>query len=153
MEIDAILAPALGPLCPHERTFDDASMPEARGEERKSAAPMMLDKMRAGGMRMLIFFLGVTAALIVDGYFQSASAQCVVDGKKVFIDPRLVLPRARWTPQALSEFLANQYVPEWQKKRAMEDYYNQLQPIRIPYAGGTVLISPSNPCLQQFIPK
>jgi hypothetical protein len=32
-----------------------------------------------------------------------------------------------------------------------DDYVNQNQPITMPYSGGTVLIDPHNPCVQQFI--
>jgi hypothetical protein len=81
---------------------------------------------------------------------QSARAQCA-PGSQIFIDPRLVPHRSAMSPQQLHEALRNPYVP-WEAKRdALQRYQLQSQPIQIPFNGGIVLISPTDPCVQQYV--
>ncbi len=49
--------------------------------------------------------------------------------------------------------MANPYASDVQKKNVSEFYYNQNQPIQLPYRDGIVLISPHDPCIQQYLGK
>jgi hypothetical protein len=99
---------------------------------------------------MLRYALLATVSIILA---DTAHAQCVVDNKKVFIDPRLVPQRPKLSREAFVNIMSNPYASPELKAQARQDYMNQFEPIAIPYDGGTVLISATNPCLQQFIPR
>lgn len=74
-------------------------------------------------MRLLLAML-VTVGLFADGYFQMANAQCKPSDGKIFIDPRLVptRPPNNVAPEQLSAWLANPWVPEWQKKNFLDKF-------------------------------
>jgi hypothetical protein len=95
--------------------------------------------------------------LLLEGYFQLAAAQCAVDNKTVFIDPRLIPPRTTWTPDAIAKALASPELSPEERRHGremiMSQYMHQFEPTVIPYRGGSVYISPTDPCLQQFIPQ
>jgi len=38
------------------------------------------------------------------------------------------------------------------KTRMLQQYQQQGQPIVVPYGTGKVLVHPTNPCIQQYIP-
>jgi hypothetical protein len=106
--------------------------------------------------RTCIFLLMMT--LFANGYIQHASAQCR-PADKIYIDPKVVPSRQDMTPELqrnISVWMANPWVPEWQKKAFMNDLAAQksltIEPIVVPYKGGRVLINPQNPCIQQYIP-
>jgi hypothetical protein len=40
-----------------------------------------------------------------------------------------------------------------EKQRLIDEYMKQFQRIKMPFTGGIVLISPNDPCIQQFIPR
>jgi hypothetical protein len=82
--------------------------------------------------------------------FQSARAQCA-SGSQIFIDPRLVPRRFRMSPQQFHEIMRNPFVSEKERQWALKQHYSQDQPIQIPFRNGTVLISPNDPCVQQYI--
>jgi hypothetical protein len=114
---------------------------------------MTLGNMRVM-MRPALILLSAASAVIGSGYFQVADAQCAVDNKTVFIDPRLIPPSSTFTPQSLANICANEFgdrsLCQWAREQYMK---TQVGPIEIPYAGGRVLINPQNRCIQQFIPN
>jgi len=80
----------------------------------------------------------------------SAHAQCAPEDK-IYIDPRLVPKRPVLTPR---DFSALMNAP---RRGPLDDYLLQQtmqrnQPIVVPYGTGKVLVSPTNPCIQQYIP-
>ena len=104
-------------------------------------------------MASLLFLFIAATAFIVDALVQSAVAQCAVDNKTVFIDPRLVPPPSRYTIDDMRNMAANQFIDPRLRDAAMQMYMRQFSPIEMPYSGGRVLINPQNPCIQQFIPN
>jgi hypothetical protein len=88
--------------------------------------------------------------LVTGASFQFARAQCA-PGSKIFIDPRLVPHRGRMSQQQLHEAMRNPYVSEKMRQWALQQYYSQDQPIQIPFRNGTVFVSPSDPCVQQYV--
>jgi hypothetical protein len=70
---------------------------------------------------------------------------------EVYIDPRLTPQRPRVSRESVITVMANPWTAEWEKKKLYEDYVNQNQPITMPYSGGTVLIDPHDPCVQQYV--
>jgi hypothetical protein len=89
--------------------------------------------------------------IIADGYFYSAHAQCAPTDK-IYIDPRLVPMRRPITLDEYASTMNNHALPDYIKQQTHEAYINQNQPIVIPYGTGKVLVDPTNPCIQQFIP-
>jgi hypothetical protein len=77
----------------------------------------------------------------------SAGAQCAT-GTRIYIDPRLVPQRQQITKSQAEAIFANPYSSPEAKKYALDSYYNQNQPIQVPFRGRTVLISPNDPCIQ-----
>ncbi len=119
------------------------------------------DGLRKRAVQLHLAMKIVLAAFIADGYFQAANAQCGPNDK-IYIDPRLVPLRPAYnsTPQqqdAIAHFLIEPSVPDWQKKAFMENLARQQrlanEPIVMPFTGGSVLIHPQNPCIQQFVPN
>src|SRR5262245_3609772 len=92
----------------------------------------------------------VWALLLVGG--SVAHAQCKPNDK-VYIDPRLVPPASRFTPQQVINVLTNPSADPTLKEYILQQYRRQTNPIEMPYSGGKVLINPQNPCIQQFIPN
>jgi hypothetical protein len=64
-----------------------------------------------------------------------------------------LVAQSHYTKEAIGEILSNPYVDPFLKRQALNAYKNQFQPTKIPYASGYVLISPTDPCLEQFIPN
>src|SRR5262249_49123025 len=92
------------------------------------------------------------SGMCADGFFYSAHAQCAPTDK-IYIDPRLVprrpqLSEKEWLALTLPGSNDN---PE---DRALTNQLllNRGQPIVIPYGTGKVLVHPTNPCIQQYIP-
>jgi len=42
--------------------------------------------------------------------------------------------------------------PEFKEKMLQQYHQQGIEPIVIPYGTGKVLVSPDNPCIQQYIP-
>src|SRR5713226_1426926 len=80
-----------------------------------------------------------------------ALAQCASDDR-VYVDPRLVERRARYSEGQMRGILADPTISEQTKMQFLRAYQQQDQPIQMPMNNGFVLISPLNPCIQQFIP-
>jgi hypothetical protein len=87
-------------------------------------------------------------AVLAGGYIQSAGAQCAPDAK-IYIDPRLVPQRPHMKKQQFDR--ATLGADAETQKFLRDQYYSQNQPIQVPFRDGTVLISPSDPCIQQYI--
>jgi hypothetical protein len=99
------------------------------------------------------YFILVLGTLFGDGFIQFAGAQCRPGDGKVYIDPRLVRQRPAVSRQQFEALEASPWASPEEKTENRNEYMNQNQPIEMPYAGGRVLISPKNPCIQQFIPN
>ena len=91
----------------------------------------------------------IIASAIADADFVVHAQQCPA-GSQIFIDPRLVPRPVPFTYQQLINTMANPWVTEEQKNRIQEMYYAQFQPIQVPFRGGVVLVSPTDPCVQQY---
>jgi hypothetical protein len=81
----------------------------------------------------------------------SAYAQCAPEDK-IYIDPRLVPKPPNISSENMQRILANPYGSPAIKERMLQQYQQQGQPIPVPYGTGTVLVHPTNPCIQQYIP-
>jgi hypothetical protein len=92
----------------------------------------------------------LTISVIANGYVSAASAQCPPNAK-IFIDPRLAPQRMQVSRNQFVAVMANPYSDEEAKKRITEAYFSQYQPIQMQFGNGVVLISPTNPCIQQYI--
>ena len=96
---------------------------------------------------IVVLPLVLLSSVFADG---SAHAQCAPEDK-IYIDPRLVPKRPVLTPR---DFSALMNAP---RRGPLDDYLLQQtmqrnQPIVIPYGTGKVLVHPTNPCIQQYIP-
>ncbi len=89
--------------------------------------------------------------MIADGFFYSAHAQCAPTDK-IYMDPRLVPKRPNISPEAMARMLASDYVDKEIKRRLSQQYMQQGEPIVVPFGTGKVLVHPTNPCIQQYIP-
>jgi hypothetical protein len=101
---------------------------------------------KAGQDKLLKIILGCNSAATSSPPIMSSSCN-----EKVYIDPRLAPQRLRIDRESVIVLMANPFAPEWEKRKMYEDYVNQNQPITMPYSGGTVLIDPHNPCVQQYV--
>jgi len=89
--------------------------------------------------------------MIADGFFYSAHAQCAPT-HKIYMDPRLVPKRPNISPEAMARMLGSDYVDKEIKRRLSQQYMQQGEPIVVPFGTGKVLVHPTNPCIQQYIP-
>ncbi len=102
--------------------------------------------------RSWVYISVALGALFADGSIQTASAQCSPNDK-LYIDPRLVPQTNPAALQGIIELLVRPDVDPSVKDLARQQYMRAVNPIEMPYTGGKVLISPQNPCIQQFIPN
>lgn len=102
--------------------------------------------------RLVLIALMTSVAGLADGYTQLAAAQCPA-GAKIYIDPRLVPRRPQMTKEQFQSIMSTppSILPEAERQRARDTYFNQNQPVQMPFRNGSVLISPHDPCIQQFI--
>ena len=96
---------------------------------------------------IVVLPLVLLSGVFADG---SAHAQCAPEDK-IYIDPRLVPKRPVLTPRGFSAVMAAR------RRDTLDDYLLQQtmqrnQPIVIPYGTGKVLVHPTNPCIQQYVP-
>jgi hypothetical protein len=96
----------------------------------------------------------IVLLMMAEGCFYSAHAQCAADDK-IYIDPRLLPRPLNCSPDGLARIMAGErwhQTPSGQEiiRRCLEQAQNQ--PIRIPLGSGQVLVHPTNPCIQQYIP-
>jgi hypothetical protein len=90
------------------------------------------------------------ALLTVGMDIRYANAQCAA-GDKIYIDPRLVPQRQMVSRQQYYDIMTNPYTDPAMKSYIANSFLNQFQPIQIPYGNGMVLVSPNDPCIQQYI--
>jgi hypothetical protein len=81
----------------------------------------------------------------------SAHAQCAPTDK-IYIDPRLVPQRPRISQEQAMRLMLPSGADQSLKRQLIEQYRQQDQPIVIPFGTGKVLVHPTNPCIQQYIP-
>jgi len=81
----------------------------------------------------------------------SAHAQCAPTDK-IYIDPRLVPQRPQISPGQATRLLLPSEADQSLKRQLIEQFRHQNDPIVIPYGTGKVLVHPTNPCIQQYIP-
>jgi hypothetical protein len=79
-----------------------------------------------------------------------AVAQCP-PGTPIYIDPRLAPHRPQIGREQFVAIMANPMISDEEKKSYSDLYNNQNQPIQLPFRNGIVLISPKNPCIQQYL--
>ena len=102
-------------------------------------------------MRNVVLPLALLCGVFADGFFYSAHAQCAANDK-IHIDPRLVPKRLAPSPNNMMGILANPNLSPEAKAEIYQQYQQQGQPIVVPYGTGKVLVHPTNPCIQQYIP-
>ena len=93
--------------------------------------------------------LAIVITTAAEASFQCAHAQCPADAK-IYIDPRLVPQRQQVSRGTFIAVMTGDVDPAL-KRHVQESYFSQFQPIQIPFSGGIVLVSPNNPCVQQYI--
>jgi hypothetical protein len=98
-----------------------------------------------GQLRVAVFIIAVS-------FPQIAVGQCPPNSR-IYIDPRLLPQRPHVTRKSFERAMANDFISPEQKKAIWDAYYNEFQPFRLPYRTGYVVISGTNPCVQQFIPR
>jgi hypothetical protein len=81
----------------------------------------------------------------------SAHAQCAATDK-IYIDPRLVPKRHNMTRDQFVGMMVSRGLDPATKQRLLEEAMQKDQPIVVPYGTGKVLVHPTNPCIQQYIP-
>jgi hypothetical protein len=79
----------------------------------------------------------------------AAHAQCA-DTDKIYIDPRLVPKRGNMTPEQLNAIMHSPGITPEARNYLLGQYMQK--PIEVPYGTGRVLVHPTNPCIQQYIP-
>jgi hypothetical protein len=93
----------------------------------------------------------VLLLVLLGGIGSAAHAQCAPTDK-IYIDPRLVPKPPNISPGAMGRIMANPYGDPEVKAEMFKQYQQQGQPIVVPYGTGKVLVHPTNPCIQQYIP-
>src|SRR5215467_10942659 len=95
----------------------------------------------------------VLPVALLCGVFANGSAhdQCAPTDK-IYIDPRLVPQRPYTSPNNMMGILAGKQLSPEAKAQILQQYQQQGQPIVVPYGTGKVLVHPTNPCIQQYIP-
>jgi hypothetical protein len=93
----------------------------------------------------------VLVGIIADGFFYSAHAQCAATDK-IYIDPALVPRRDPVSPELCRSLMRPNNMNPAVGDHLLSQCMQQGQPIVVPYGTGKVLVSPTNPCIQQYIP-
>src|SRR5262249_10010897 len=94
--------------------------------------------------------LFTAALLLLSSMCADAHAQCAPTDK-IYIDPRLVPKRPQISDDQMLGIMLGNSSPE-EKALSRRLYMQQGQPIEIPHGTGKVLVHPTNPCIQQYIP-
>jgi hypothetical protein len=98
---------------------------------------------------IVVLPLALLCSMLADG---SAHAQCAPTDK-IYIDPRLVPKRPILSREGFSATMNNPNPNAARRNQYLiQQYQQQGQPIAVPYGKGTVLVHPTNPCIQQYIP-
>jgi len=99
----------------------------------------------------ILLLLLIVCGTLVDGFFYSAHAQCAASDK-IYIDPRLVPQRPSPPEGSMGSLMASRFLSPEAKQQLLQEYAQRNQPIVVPYGTGKVLVHPTNPCIQQYIP-
>jgi hypothetical protein len=83
--------------------------------------------------------------------YSAAHAECAATDK-IYIDPRLVPKPLRCSREDLMGMMVSRNTPPETKNFILQQCMQQGQPIVVPYGTGKVLVHPTNPCIQQYIP-
>ena len=97
---------------------------------------------------MVVLPLALLSSVFADG---SAHALCAAEDK-IYIDPRLVPRPPNISRAAMMAIMLDRNLSSEDKTRMLQQYQQQGQPIVVPYGTGKVLVHPTNPCIQQYIP-
>ena len=97
--------------------------------------------------------LALLCGVFADGFVYSAHAQCAPTDK-IYIDPRLVPKPPNISREAMMAIMLNRNLTPEARGQMLQQYQQQGQgqPIVVPYGTGKVLVHPTNPCIQQYIP-
>ena len=71
---------------------------------------------------------------------------------KIYIDPRLVPKPLPFSRENLLGIMLDRNLSPEAKNFFLEQAYKNTQPIVVPFGTGKVLVHPTNPCIQQYIP-
>jgi hypothetical protein len=93
----------------------------------------------------------VLVGIIADGFYSAAQAQCAATDK-IYIDPRLVPRPYAPSPEGCRRLMLPNDMNPAITDQLLRQCLQQGQPIVVPYGTGKVLVSPTNPCIQQYIP-
>jgi len=98
---------------------------------------------------IVVLPVALLIGMFADG---SAHAQCAPTDK-IYIDPRLVPKRPILSREGFAAAMTNRNPNAARTNQYLiEQYMQQGQPIVVPYGTGQVLVHPTNPCIQQYIP-
>jgi hypothetical protein len=97
--------------------------------------------------------LGLAAVSALGNGAVAAGGASACGDKKVWIDPRLVPQRPIYTREQIRLQLMDPSLTASDRQRIVERYAHQADPVTFPYANGYVLVSPTDPCIQQFVPQ
>jgi hypothetical protein len=100
---------------------------------------------------IVVLPLALLSGMFADGLFYSAHAQCA-PSDKIYIDPRLVPKRPNISPEQFKAIILSPGSTPEMKAWTQREYTQKYQPIVVPYGTGKVLVHPTNPCIQQYIP-
>ena len=100
---------------------------------------------------VLLPLLLIVCGTLADGFFYSAHAQCAPTDK-IYIDPRLVPKRVSPPEGSMWGILHSRSITPEVREQLLQQYAQRNQPIVVPYDTGQVLVHPTNPCIQQYIP-
>jgi hypothetical protein len=95
-------------------------------------------------MRKVVLPLAFLSSVFADG---PAHAQCAPEDK-IYIDPRLVPQRPSVPEGSIGGIMASRFLSPEAKQQLLQQYAQRNQPI----GKGTVLVHPTNPCIEQYIP-
>lgn len=71
----------------------------------------------------------------------------------IYYDPRLIKPPPQYTPDQMQALQSRFSSDPAVANAILQQYRQQGQPLQLPYPGGTVVVDPRNPSVQQFIPE
>jgi hypothetical protein len=102
-------------------------------------------------MRKVVLPLALLSGIFADGFFYSAHAQCDPTDK-IYIDPRLVPRPHSPSPEGCGALMLPNNMNPAISQQLLQQCMQRGQPIVVPYGTGKVLVHPTNPCIQQYIP-
>jgi len=114
---------------------------------KESCCRLLLEN-RSGAIMRKSLIVAVLPLLLM---IADAHAQCAPTDK-IYIDPRLVPRRPQISEEAWKHIGLSDTISPEQKAMFYRLLMQQNDPIEIPHGTGKVLVHPTNPCIQQYIP-